>query len=260
MRLSARTHVVVAGGGVAALETCLALRALAGDRAFVTLIAPDPYFTYRPIGVHDPLAARGLVRVPLARLARDASAELRHDRITGVDPAARRVRTASGCELAYDVLVLAIGATAIDAPAGAVPLADSAPVLRELAGGDIRSVAFVEPAAPARSLDLYHLALEAARAAGHPPPPPRATPRAPAPPPRAGGGPRGGAPPPAAPGRALAPAGPAPPATAGAGAADPRRVTPASHGIRLVESEHVRAVADGELDLAPGPRRVFAER
>jgi sulfide:quinone oxidoreductase len=33
--------VLVAGGGVAGLETVLALRALAGDRVDVTIVAPE---------------------------------------------------------------------------------------------------------------------------------------------------------------------------------------------------------------------------
>jgi sulfide:quinone oxidoreductase len=35
-----RTHIVIAGGGVAAVETLLALRELAGHRIEITLVAP----------------------------------------------------------------------------------------------------------------------------------------------------------------------------------------------------------------------------
>ena len=41
-------EVVVAGGGVAALELVLGLNALAGDRVTVTVVAPEADFTYRP--------------------------------------------------------------------------------------------------------------------------------------------------------------------------------------------------------------------
>jgi hypothetical protein len=37
-------RVLIAGGGVARLETVLALRALAGDRLEITIPAPDPKF------------------------------------------------------------------------------------------------------------------------------------------------------------------------------------------------------------------------
>ena len=38
--------VLMVGGGVAALETLMALRDLAGDRVGVTLVAPEPDFVY----------------------------------------------------------------------------------------------------------------------------------------------------------------------------------------------------------------------
>jgi len=47
-------HVLIVGGGVAALETLIALRDLAGDRVTVTLVAPETNFTYRPMTVAQP--------------------------------------------------------------------------------------------------------------------------------------------------------------------------------------------------------------
>jgi len=47
-------HVLIAGGGVAALEAALALRALAEERVSVELLAPDPHFWYRPLAVAEP--------------------------------------------------------------------------------------------------------------------------------------------------------------------------------------------------------------
>ena len=44
-------RVLIAGGGVAALETVLALRALAGDRVKLELLAPDEEFVERPLAV-----------------------------------------------------------------------------------------------------------------------------------------------------------------------------------------------------------------
>jgi len=42
-----RLRVLIAGGGVAALEALLALRALAGHLISVTLLAPEPEIVYR---------------------------------------------------------------------------------------------------------------------------------------------------------------------------------------------------------------------
>ena len=46
--------VVIAGGGVAALETAFALRALAGESVRMTLVAPEREFVYRPMAVTEP--------------------------------------------------------------------------------------------------------------------------------------------------------------------------------------------------------------
>ena len=47
-------HVVVAGAGVAGLETALALQALAEGLVSVELEAPETEFTYRPLAVAEP--------------------------------------------------------------------------------------------------------------------------------------------------------------------------------------------------------------
>lgn len=49
-------EVVIAGGSVGALEATLALRALAGNRVKVTLLAPREEFVYRPMAVLEPFA------------------------------------------------------------------------------------------------------------------------------------------------------------------------------------------------------------
>jgi hypothetical protein len=115
-------RVLVVGGGVAGLEACFALQALAGERVHVTLIAPNAYLMYRPVGAHDPLALDGRVRVPLAHLARAARADLRHDRVVTFDPGARRVHTARGYALGYDALVVATGARPESVVSGAASL------------------------------------------------------------------------------------------------------------------------------------------
>jgi sulfide:quinone oxidoreductase len=137
-RVDRPQRVIVAGGGVAALELCLALRAFAGERVHITLIAPEPYFVHRPVDERDPLAVRRLTRVSVARVVRGAADDLRRDRLAAVDPAPRLVHTAVGHELAYDALVVAVGAVPQAVPAGAEPFdrahtAGCRDVLRDLA-------------------------------------------------------------------------------------------------------------------------------
>jgi sulfide:quinone oxidoreductase len=54
-------NVVVIGGGVASLETVIALRRLAGDRTRITMVAPEAEFVYRPLTVAEPFG-RGLAK------------------------------------------------------------------------------------------------------------------------------------------------------------------------------------------------------
>ena len=56
-----RTHVLIAGGGVAALEAALALQSFAGGELDVELVAPETQFWYRPLAVAEPFG-RGEVR------------------------------------------------------------------------------------------------------------------------------------------------------------------------------------------------------
>jgi sulfide:quinone oxidoreductase len=231
-------RVIVAGGGVAGLQTCLALQALAGHRARVTLIAPNRYFGYRPISVRDPLAVRGHVLVPVWRLARAARADLRPDRIASVDPAARRVRTTGGYELPYDALVLCVGADPEAVPARAEPFdaqhtAGCRVLMHRLREGQVQSLAFVEPAPPAHAFDLYDLALETAVSVR------RAQ---------------------IARDLVLITAASAPLAILGARAAAMLHSTLGAHGIRVVESSYVRSIGAGEIELAPQSRRIAADR
>jgi sulfide:quinone oxidoreductase len=231
-------RVIVVGGGVAALETCLALRALAGDRVHMTLVAPNRYFRHRPVSVRDPLAVNGLVRVPLARLARAAGADLRHDRVTTVDPVARHVYTEAAYELAYDALVLAVGAVPQAVPEGAEPFdedhtAGSRILMHRLRAGLIGSVAFVDPPAPARPFDLYDLVLEAAVSL-------RKARRDAA--------------------LTLVTSQSTPLAVLGERVGSRLYETLRAHGITVVGPAHVRSVGDGHVDLVPGPRRIAAER
>src|SRR5262245_48131154 len=105
-----RRHVVVAGAGVAGLETALALQALAPEHASVELIAPEDDFVYRPLAVAEPFHVGEVRRFPLARLVEAAGAELRHGALAGVNPEEKSAALADGSTAEYDVLVLALGA------------------------------------------------------------------------------------------------------------------------------------------------------
>ncbi|MDI3299314.1 MAG: FAD-dependent oxidoreductase [Bacillota bacterium] len=101
--------LVIAGAGYAGLAVLRTLRASGAlRRAHVTLVDPHPFHTLvtRLHGVAAGALPPSRATVPLDRLAGDV--ELLRARVTGVEPAARRLRTDAGA-LEYDALVLAAG-------------------------------------------------------------------------------------------------------------------------------------------------------
>src|SRR5436309_7199101 len=103
-------HVVVAGGGVAGLETVMALRDEAGPRVRITLLEPGANFVYRPLSVGEPFALGAARATSLAQFARDFDCELVHDTVTQVFPDLHTLALQSGDELTYDKLVVTLGA------------------------------------------------------------------------------------------------------------------------------------------------------
>jgi len=63
--------------------------------------------------VREPFAYGAARRYPLAPIVGDAGAKLLSDALAWVDPAGQIVHTEAGEEIAYDALVLALGAKAI---------------------------------------------------------------------------------------------------------------------------------------------------
>jgi len=157
--------VVIGGGGVAALEALLALRALARDPVSIEVVAPESEFVYRPLAVAEPFLAGEARRFPLARLVEDAGGGFRQGHVTRVDLGRRVVELEGGARLPYDVLLVALGAKPQEAVQGALtffgPGSSSAlaDVLDEALAGDVRRIAFAVPAGTAWPLPLYELAL-----------------------------------------------------------------------------------------------------
>jgi sulfide:quinone oxidoreductase len=162
-------RVLIAGGGVAALEAMIALRDRAADLAEVTLLAPQPDFVYRPLTVAEPFCLGHAARHPLASLAADFGARLVRATLTEVDTAGHRALLDDGSALPYDALLVAVGARKERAFAHAITFgADGAAealagLLADLEAGYARRVAFVLPSSTAWSLPLYELALMTAR-------------------------------------------------------------------------------------------------
>jgi sulfide:quinone oxidoreductase len=163
------SSVVIAGGGVAALEALIALRELAGDRVRVTLVAPQSDFVYRPLSVAEPFCLGHAAHHSLRAVARDFGADVVRGALREVDGKNARAILADGSDLDYDSLLVAVGARAEPAFRHAITFgAEGAPealsgLLADLEDGYARRVVFVVPSSTVWTLPLYELALMTAR-------------------------------------------------------------------------------------------------
>jgi sulfide:quinone oxidoreductase len=161
-----RTKILIVGGGVAALEGALALRALASDLIEVELVAPERDFAYRPMLAAAPFGSGQVRTFPLRRLAEAAGTGFLEAIVTGVDSDRHVIRTAAGDELSFDLLLLAPGAAPVTAVPGALCFRGPteatalAAILQEAAEGILDSIAFALPSGASWPLPLYELALQ----------------------------------------------------------------------------------------------------
>jgi sulfide:quinone oxidoreductase len=166
-----RAEIVIAGGGIAALEAALALRALAGDRVSMTLVSPSTELTFRPTAGLEAFGDSGVHRYDLPAIAHDLDVRFGASRVEAVAPRAQTVRLASGTRLEYDALILATGARAIASIPGALTFRDQRDVpqlrriLAKLDSGAVSRLAFAVPSGASWALPVYELALLASQRA-----------------------------------------------------------------------------------------------
>jgi sulfide:quinone oxidoreductase len=163
-------RIVIAGGGVAALEAAIALRALAGAEPWLTIVAPGDEFVYQPMTVGEPFALGATPRLPLAEFARDLDIEWRKASVKAIGED-RAVLLEGGGFVAYDKLIVAMGAPRVRVYEHATTFRGESDVeslhglVQDIEMGHVRRVAFVVPSGVAWSLPLYELALMTARRA-----------------------------------------------------------------------------------------------
>ena len=166
---SCRSHatdnprVVIAGGGVAALEACLALRErLSAADLDITLLSPARALRLPP-AVGPASRSGGISRwsIALATFAADQDVTVVHDALTAVAPRSRVAVTGAGDEIPYDVLLVATGGHAADAVHGALTFrgAGEGQAIRELLAAQPPRIAFAAPEGATWPLPLYELAL-----------------------------------------------------------------------------------------------------
>lgn len=158
-------RIVIAGGGVGAVEAALAIRALAGPIPAIDLVSPTGTFIYRPMAVTEPFGG-----TPYAELALEDLRDT-HD-VNRIDGAVAEIRPddhvvvlRSGEEVAYDALVVAVGAKPRRWLDGAVTFAGNPDVdavrgvLDKIRTGEVEDLVFASPPGASWTLPLYELAL-----------------------------------------------------------------------------------------------------
>jgi sulfide:quinone oxidoreductase len=160
-----QAHVVIVGGGFAALETMIALRALAAERVAMTLISPRPFFFYRPAATAEAFFEGPPRAYDLRAITADLGASYQRVRLDSVGSECKYVRLSSGARLSYDSLVLAVGARARSSISGALTFRDQRDVplfgrlLEDLRAGSVRRLVFAVPAGVSWSIPMFELAL-----------------------------------------------------------------------------------------------------
>jgi sulfide:quinone oxidoreductase len=156
-----RTRVVIAGGGVAALEGLLTLRAAAGELLDITLAADTDTFSYRSLQVGEAFGVGHPHRYPLEQLVADAGGHFIQAPVCAIDTEAGQVLLGDGTSAIYDALLLALGARSVPAFEHGTTFGPGSfeEILDDLRGDFAGDVTIVVPRGVLWSLPAYELAL-----------------------------------------------------------------------------------------------------
>lgn len=156
--------VVIAGGGVAALEALLRLHRLAGDLVDITVLAPDEDFVYRALAVGEPFSLGTAERHPLAPIIEHTGAHWVTDTLHSVELKRGSLHTGGGDTMSFDALLVAVGAKARPAFEHVRSFDDARAdelfrgVVQDVEEGYAKRIAFINPPGPVWPLPLYELA------------------------------------------------------------------------------------------------------
>ena len=163
-------RILIAGGGVAGLEACLALRSFLGEAELsIDLLCRKDRFEYRPLAVLEPFEDGAPAwSMKLERFAADQDVRLVPDALAAVEPDRRVAITAYSGRLPYDALLVCVGARPVRALPGAITFRgrrDAAALraaLDAVQPGEAATIAFAVPFGAFWTLPLYELAILAA--------------------------------------------------------------------------------------------------
>ena len=157
-------QVVIAGGGVAALEAVLALRQLAEEPVAIELLSPSPDFHLQALSVAEPFGGEPQT-LDLESFCSEHDVRFRAEAVAEVWGGPRRILTAAGEEIFYDALLMATGARRTSVLPGSHPFRGAADVewfgtlLERLQRGAIGDVVFAVPRQVKWTLPIWELAM-----------------------------------------------------------------------------------------------------
>ena len=167
-------HIVVIGGGVAGIESALALRTKLGAQARITLLTDQENFLFKPHLIYLPFGMSvERVSIPLSKPMSRAGIDLYVTRVRGIDPIQKQINTDMG-DFGYDWLIVASGAGMAETHVpGAGEYAHSVWTVRDMLHlrraflnlsdvarhGERREVLFALPDHPRCPTPLYEVAL-----------------------------------------------------------------------------------------------------
>lgn len=158
-------RVVIAGGGVGAVEAALAVRVLAGPVPTIDIVSPTGTFVYRPMAVTEPFGGKPFAEMALEDLHETHDVRRIDGSVAEVRPDDHLVVLRSGEEVTYDALIVAIGAKPRPWLPGAVTFAGNPDVdavravLDRIRAGEVEELVFASPPGASWTLPLYELAL-----------------------------------------------------------------------------------------------------
>ena len=159
-----RFQVVIAGGGVAALEAVLAIRALETEPTSIELLSPSRDFRLQALSVAEPFGGDAQT-LDLEQFCAVHDVGYRSEGVAEIWGGPQRILTDRGDELFYDALLMATGARRTSALPGSHPFRGAADVawfgtlLERLQRGAIADVAFAVPRQVKWSLPIWELAM-----------------------------------------------------------------------------------------------------
>jgi sulfide:quinone oxidoreductase len=163
-----KPRVVVVGGGVAALEAILALRALAGPRSAITMLAPDEEFAPPAASVATPFGFGLPATLPLEEFAERYEVGLQRSLLAEVNAGEHLAIPVAAAPIVYDHLLIATGARRRAVVRGALTfrgpdeVGSMEAVLDDIVAGRARRLVIAIPPSASWPLPAYELAIMAA--------------------------------------------------------------------------------------------------